>query len=164
MNLSRAVQAIVSKYGYDVFDNLHLIRDEDLTEAVETVYLARRTDEEIDKELKKLVKMCKSVDELSQKIKLSKRTTLKHLNFYTWGRDFIEKDFTRKQVGTHELYRMTQGERLPLLELSLKTKCSVSNLRRQLIKFDWGRSYLSRFCGTRTERRRRNVNTSMANH
>ena len=93
MNLSTAVQSIVSKYGYEVFDNLHLIKDEELSEAVKTVRLARRSDDEIDQELHELVKTCRSIDEISQKISLSKRTTLKHLNFHVWGRAFIEKVF-----------------------------------------------------------------------
>lgn len=165
MNLSKAVQSIVSKYGYEIFDNLQLIKDEELAEAVKTVRLARRSDDEIDKELRELVRTCRSVDEISQKISLSKRTTLKHLNFHVWGRAFIEKAFPKKQIKPHELYRMTQTKRMPLLELSLETRCSMPNLKRQLIKYDWGRSYLASHCGTFVDkRRRRNGKADMANN
>ena len=43
MNLSTAVQSIVSKYGYEIFDNLQLIKDEELAEAVKTVRAGRTT-------------------------------------------------------------------------------------------------------------------------
>lgn len=165
MNLSTAVQSIVSKYGYEVFNNLHLIKDEELSEAVKTVRLARRSDDEIDQELHELVKTCRSIDEISQKISLSKRTTLKHLNFHVWGRAFIEKVFPKKQIKPHELYHMTQAERMPLLELSLETKCSMPNLKRQLTKYDWGRSYLASHCETFAgKKRRRNGKANMANN
>ena len=42
MILGEAVTKIANRYGYDAFDNLDEIRDDDLKEAVETVFLARR--------------------------------------------------------------------------------------------------------------------------
>ena len=163
MNLSTAVQSIVSKYGYEAFDNLHLIKDEELAEAVKTVHLARRSDDEIDQKLRKLVKTCHSIDEISQKISLSKRITLKHLNSHVWGRAFIEKNFPKTQIAPHELYHMAQVERLSLLELSLETKCSIPNLKRQLIKYDWGRSYLTKHCGIFVGNRRNYLETHYDN-
>lgn len=39
MILGEAVTKIANRYGYDAFDNLDEIRDDDLKEAVETVFL-----------------------------------------------------------------------------------------------------------------------------
>ena len=93
MILGEAVTKIANRYGYDAFDNLDEIRDDDLKEAVETVYLAR----------------C----------------------FCT-------------TVPASRLYMLVRDNRISFIKLVLETRCSMSHLKNQLIKYDWGREYLQR--------------------
>ena len=76
MILGEAVTKIANRYGYDAFDNLDEIRDDDLKEAVETVFLARRYDDDIDRKINMLVSQNKSFEYISEHVQLSELCTV----------------------------------------------------------------------------------------
>lgn len=86
MILGEAVTKIANRYGYDAFDNLDEIRDDDLKEAVETVFLARRYDDDIDRKINMLVSQNKSFEYISEHVQLSELCTVKHLYEFSLAR------------------------------------------------------------------------------
>lgn len=143
MILGEAVTKIANRYGYDAFDNLDEIRDDDLKEAVETVFLARRYDDDIDRKINMLVSQNKSFEYISEYVQLSELCTVKHLYRSKKGRDYLDRCFCTT-VPASRLYMLVRDNRISFIKLVLETRCSMSHLKNQLIKYDWGREYLQR--------------------
>lgn len=143
MMLCDAVTQIANRYGYDAFDNLDKISDPFLQEAVLTVRLARRGDEEIDMEIHRFIEQNRTLEYIAEHIQLSEARTIRHLYRTRAGREYLDR-FLNCPVTTGRLLELVKDNRISFIKLMIETNCSITHLKKQLAKYDWGREYLKR--------------------